>query len=656
MKLALLLAVLGAALVPAPAAPRPESFDLLIRHGTVLDGTGMPAYRADVAIAGDRIAAIGDLSHASAPIEVDATGLYVTPGFINIHSHAVPNALPTAENMLTQGVTTEILNPDGGGPIDIERQLAALGGAGLAVNVGAYVGFNSAWTSVVGPANRRPTADEIDRMRTVVLDNLSRGAWGVSAGLDYKPAYYATTDDVIKVVSVAAKWRTNFPNHDRLTPESGYSSRAGIAETIAIGEQADLVPVVTHMKIQGREQGLASEVTSLMTAANARGHYTAADAYPYLAGQTALDALIVPAWAQDGGRAEMLKRFQDPELRGRIVREAEEAMKARFNGAAGVYLPATGRQLVDVMREMDAGAGETVVRIVDQENTSAILRFGSEPDLVKVLQHPSTAIACDCGASTATRTHPRYYGTFPRVLGHYVRETHALSWEEAVRKMTGLPASTVGMVDRGLLAAGMAADLSVFDPGRVIDHATYAEPALPSDGIQYVVVNGQVALRGGKPTGDRHGRVLTRTAHMPSRPLALDGSRRLSFDGTIDGTRISIDVWQAASDRRASGTLRIEDTAHGILGEVRDFGVLQAGDGWASLTGQFRMTTAEGGERWATVVVDRKNPLAPDGRAAIVIDLDKGYGLAGTAPPDAVKLSATPLRLQPPRALLLPPQ
>lgn len=648
MKLAMLLAALGAALAQAPAAPQVGAFDVVIRHGTVLDGTGLPAFAADVAIAGDRIAAVGDLSRARAALDIDATGLYVAPGFINIHSHAVLNALPTAENMLTQGVTTEILNPDGGGPLDIEHQLATLDAGGLAVNVGPYVGFNSVWASVVGPANRRATDDEIQRMRTLVVDGLSHGAWGVSAGLDYKPAYYAPADDVVRVVSAAEKWRTNFPNHDRLTPESGYSSRAGIGETIAIGERAGLLPVVTHMKIQGREQGRAADIVAMMNAATARGRYTAADAYPYLAGQTALDALIVPAWAQDGGRAAMLKRFADPELRARIVADAEEAMDARFNGAAGVYLPATGRQLVDVMHDMDVGAGEAVVRIVEQENTSAILRFGSEPDLIAVLQHPATAIACDCGASTATRTHPRYYGTFPRVLGHYVRETHALTWEDAVRKMTALPASTIGMVDRGFLASGMAADVTVFDPRTIIDHATYDEPARPSEGVRYVIVNGRVALRDGRPTGDRGGRTLTRTEHMPSRPLGLDRTRSVSFSGTIGGSRLTIDVAQAPSARRATGTVRIDDPSAPLLAEMHEFGVLQTGEGWASITG--RAKTQAGDERSVVVILDRDNPLAADHGATVVVDGDRGFRLSGSVARGAIRVAATPLRLPPPHA------
>ncbi len=634
LTIALATAVAGAAFQPpAPSA----AYDIVVRHGTIVDGTSMPPYQADVAIAGDRIATIGDLSRATAQAEIDATGLYVAPGFINIHSHAVPNALPTAENMLTQGVTTEILNPDGGGPIDIARQLTTLTDGGLAVNIGAYVGFNSIWAEVVGPVNRRATPDEIAKMQTLVVDGLAHGAWGVSAGLDYKPAYYATTSEVTKIVSVADKWRTNFPNHDRLTPESGYSSRIGTAETIAIGEQTGLVPVVTHMKIQGREQGRAADAIGLMASATRGGHYTAADAYPYLAGQTALDALIVPAWAQDGGRAEMLKRFRDPQVRPRIIKEAEEAMNARFNGAEGVYLPATRRQLVDIMREMDVSAGEAVLDIVEQENTTAILRFGSEPDLIAVLKYPATAIACDCGASTATRTHPRAYGTFPRVLGHYVRETHVLTWEDAIRKMTALPASTIGVVDRGFLAPGMAADVTVFDPRTIIDHATYDEPARPSEGVRYVIVNGRVALADGKAMGTRGGRALIRTEHMPSRPLELARSRHVTFSGTVDKVRLTIDVSQAASARRAKGTLRIDDPLNTLHGEIHEFGVLQVDDGWATFTGRLKLQSGE--ERAATVIIDQKNPLASDHGATIVIDADRNYQVSGSVAPALVKMS-----------------
>ena len=195
----------------------------------------------------------------------------------------------------------------------------------------------------MGAADRRATPEDVERMRTLVLTGLDCGAWGVSAGLDYKPAYYAQTEEVIRVVEAAAPWRTNFTNHDRLTPESGFSSRAGVAETIAIGEKAGVMPVVTHMKAQGLEQGTAATLLAMMQDATKRGRYTAADAYPYLAGQTSLGALLVPAWAQDGGRDEMLKRFKDPPQRARIALEIETAMQARFGGPEGVFLPAARR-------------------------------------------------------------------------------------------------------------------------------------------------------------------------------------------------------------------------------------------------------------------------------------------------------------------------
>ncbi len=467
----------------AHAQPPGAVYDVVIRGGTVIDGSGAPRYRADVAVSGGSIARVGDLVGARGALEIDATGRFVTPGFINIHSHATPDGLTSAANMLTQGVTTELLNADGAGPIDIRAQLAAAEARGLAINIATAIGFNSVWADVVGLADRRPTAAEVQRMREQLTAGLDAGAWGLSAGLDYKPGYYATTEDVITIVDVARASRTFFTNHDRVTPESGFSSITGMAETIAIGARSGLTPIVTHMKVQGREQGRAAEILRQMREATDRGTYTAADVYPYLAGQTGLVSLIIPGWAQDGGREAMLKRFADAALRARIVREAEEAMTARFGGAASVYLPATKQQLTEVMQAMGVGAGEAVVRLLEQGNPGIIAHFGVEADLVAILKHPTSSVACDCGAVAGEASHPRYYGSFPRVLGRYVREQQALTWEDAIRKMTGLPAATIGLVDRGVLAPGMAADVVVFDPATIIDHATFEAPTRPSEGV-----------------------------------------------------------------------------------------------------------------------------------------------------------------------------
>jgi N-acyl-D-amino-acid deacylase len=593
--------VLWAVVVTAQGST--AQYDVIFRHGTVVDGTGAPRYRADVAIAGGSIARVGDLAKTHAQVDIDATGLFVAPGFINIHSHATRDGLMTAANMLTQGVTTEILNADGSGPIELNDQLIAATVRGLAINVGADIGFNSVWSHVVGLDDRRATAEDVAQMRSLITDGLAAGAWGVSAGLDYKPAYFAQTEEVIGVVDVARSWRTHFTNHDRVTPESGFSSLAGMAETIAIGERAGITPVITHMKVQGHEQGRADVILGQMRQATARGGYAAADVYPYLAGQTGLVAFTVPGWAQDGGREVMLKRFGDPALRARIVQEAEAAMSARFGGAAGVYLPELKQELTAVMRDMQVPAGEAVVRLLERGNPGIIARFGIEADLVKILQHPASSIACDCGAVVRDAAHPRYYGTFPRVLGRYVREQQVLTWEDAVRKMTGLPAATIGMVDRGLLAAGMAADITVFDAATVVDHATFEAPMLPSAGIRFVLVNGRLALRDGQPTGERAGQALRRTVHMPSRPMNGGEKRTAAYRAAGGQDAVVIDVKQRTGARKASGRFHLTKTAAGVTLEMTEFGQLQTARDWASFTGRARLRPAEP-ERSVVVILD----------------------------------------------------
>lgn len=593
-------------------------YDTIIRHGTVIDGSGNPRYDADLAVRNGFIVAIGDLAGATAAAEIDARGLFVTPGFINIHSHASADALPTAVNMLTQGVTTEIFNADGNGPLDVAQQMQTLAAPGLAVNIGGYIGFNAAWQSVNGNADKRPAPAEIEQMRALIATGLEQGAWGVSAGLDYKPGYFARTEEVIKIVDVARPFRTNFTNHDRITPESNYSSKAGVTETVAIGQKAGLVPVVTHMKAQGLEQGTAGAILAGMDQATRSGAYTAADAYPYLAGQSGLGSLIIPGWAQEGGRAAMLKRFADPAERARIITEAEQAMTARFGGPQGVYLPRTQQELTAVMEEMNAGAGETIVRILETTgDPGAILRFGSEADLVKILQHPTTSMACDCGASTATRVHPRFYGSYPRVLGRYVREQQILSWEEAIRKSSALPAATIGMIDRGLIAVGLAADLVVLNPATVIDRATYEEPALPSEGIRHVLVNGALLLTDGAATGRHGGRALLRGTGMPSRPMTT-GARSVAAELKSSGGGLVIDVAQRAGARSATGRFQFGPKGGSRAMTATRLGVLQTADGWASVSGVGAL--GDGTERAFVAAIDRYE--APRGFAMLTLTVE----------------------------------
>jgi len=584
----LFLLLLPTTALAAPAAPH---YDVIVRGGTIQDGTGKPGFPGDVAVKGDRIARIGDLGGATADTVIDAKGQFVTPGFISVHSHAIRDAVARSENMLRQGVTTEIVNADGGysgvGGEEIVGQLGEFAKNGLAVNLGAYVGFNNVWQTVVGEAERRPTPAQIAEMQTLVRRNLAAGAWGIGAGLDYKPAYFATQDEVIRIVSPAREWRTLFSNHDRVTPPA-FSSIAGINETIAVGNGAGLVPVVTHIKLWPNEMGRAGEVVETMRASTRAGRYVAADIYPYIHANTYLGALIIPSWAQEGGREALLKRLADPAQRARIAVETTAAIKARAGGPDGLFLPSKGKELTDYMRETGStDATETVLKLVETENPFGIFRFGSEEDLTAFLQYPDTAIACDCGSTNATKVHPRNYGAFPRAFGRYVRERGALSWEDAVRKATALPAAMLGMVDRGTIAPGMIADLTIFDPKTIIDKATFVEPAQFAVGVSNVLINGRPAILAGKLTEVQSGRRLFRAGDMPTYRMGTT-ARSLavrSFSVTLDSIRYtgSIALKQAPGDRLASGTLSLTSPTARL--SLAGAGPLFTAPGWTGFTG-----------------------------------------------------------------------
>jgi N-acyl-D-aspartate/D-glutamate deacylase len=613
--------------VQASAKDAPE-YDIVIKGGTIVDGSGLPGYRGDVAIDDGHIVAVGDIGAAKAVKTIDAAGLVVSPGFINLHSHAEPDAVSTAVNMLTQGVTTEMINADGHEGSDIATQLPAYAAQGLAENIGAYTGFNAVWSDAMGDRDLRPTGAQIASMRAALEKNLKAGAWGVSSGLDYRPAYYAKPEEVISIVSVAKPWRTNFPNHDRLRPEDNLSSFKGMEETVSVAEQAGLVPVITHIKSAGKERGNAANVLKMVSAAGARGAWTAIDIYPYLAGQTALQAFLVPGWAADGGSDAMLARFKDPAIRPKLVEAAEYAMATRLGGAEGISLPGINKRLTDIMAAEKVGAGEAVLRTLERDPMIyANMTFGLEDDVITFLKYPDTAVACDCGAAIPNRGHPRYYGSFPKVLGHYVRDTGAITLEDAVRKMTALPAAIIGMVDRGRIAPGMRADVTLFDPKTVRDHATFDKPTLKSDGIRHVIVNGVTVLSDGAATGAKSGAILLRDMHMPSRPMnAASAARSVIATAKSANYTVSLQAAQAGGQRHATGTVKLTDAKSGTVWTADRLGVLQTTRGWASLTAILR--NKSGGTRVATLTLDH----ADGGAEAPVVSVILGDAAAVTIP------------------------
>jgi N-acyl-D-amino-acid deacylase len=573
------------ALATLTSAAPPPQFDLIIRGGMVIDGTGAKRVRADIGIRQGHIAEIGDLGAAAGP-SIDAKGLMVAPGFINIHDHADAKTLASAANMLAQGVTTEIMNADGLGPIDLASQLDAIARDGSAVNFGGQIGLNAIWKSVMDDADRRATPAEIERMRALLTRALDDGAWGVSSGFDFAPVSRAHVDDIVAILSAARDRRTNFPNHDRVTPENGFSSLAGMRETIAVAERAGLMPVITHVKLQGHEQGRANELFALMKAAAQRGTPVAADIYPYLAGQTALEDLLISAWAQVGGRPGMLARFRDPAQRAEIAKAAETAMRARFGGPQGVFVLAGRSELTAIMAAQKIGAGEAVIRSLEANATPAILRFGSEADLRLLLAYPGIAIACDCGATTQTNIHPRSYGTFPKVLGEYVRGKRVLSLESAVAKMSGLPAAIAGMADRGVLAPGMAADVTLFDAERIAERGSFADPARLAEGVETVIVNGRIVWKQGRPTGATPGARLARIQSLPSRlPVDRIGpiAQRVALDGKREMLTISL---RAGAVRQPQGSIAIMGGNGAASFRATRIGFVQTdGKGWFGVVG-----------------------------------------------------------------------
>lgn len=532
-------------------------FDLIIRSGTVIDGTGSEPFVSDVGIRGERIVAIGDLHAASAPCTLEAAGLCVAPGFIDIHTHSDISLLynPQQTSALSQGITTQVVGNCGiaMGLVTEEpifayerRWLAPYGirvtwegrlsrfyervqEQGSATHIIPQVAHGTLRKRVMGMERRPPTPAELGRMRELMEQAIEDGAWGFSTGLEYAPGSYAKTDEIIELAKVAAQHGLFYSTH--LRDEADKLVEA-VQEALRIGEEAGIPVQLSHHKADGeRNWGLVHRTLQMVEEAWAKGLDVMLDQYPYDAYLTSLLTGILPDWATEGGPEAVVERLRNPAIRRQIITEiltrhpdwenaAEDSHWARVVIAvARNNRDLQGKSILQIAQERHCHPIECVLDILVEEHTfvSAARFTLSEEDVRTVLRYPLTMIGSDAiatapmGKMSVDRVHPRNYGTFPRVLGKYVRELHVLSLPQAVHKMTALPARRLGLRDRGILREGAIADITIFNPLAIRDRATFAEPHQLPLGIEYVLVRGKLALEHGVPTGVLAGQVLRKT-------------------------------------------------------------------------------------------------------------------------------------------------
>ncbi len=508
---------------PAAETTDPE-YDLLIVNGKVLDGTGNPWYRADIAVTGDRIKAFGQLNGASAVRIIDATDFYVSPGFIDVHSHAAgglaDEKLSEARPLLSQGITTVIINPDGGGATDLAAQREQLQMHGLGVNVAQFVPHGAIRREVIGLDDVPPTPLELREMRNLVEKGMKIGAVGLSTGLFYAPASYAETGEIIELARVADEFNGIHQSHIRDESDYTIGVLAAVEELIEISRQSGIVGVVSHIKALGPNVwGTSMEIIEMIDKArDQEGLQIFADQYPYEASATGLSAALVPRWATAGGRQEFLNRLKSEETREKIMLEMEDNL-ARRGGADRIMMrnvrfdrSLEGKTLEDLAEDRGMTAVETALWLL-QEGSPGIVSFNMRSDDVEnFMRQPWTMTSSDGGLVEKGDgvPHPRNYGAFPRKLQTYSREQGVVDRGFAIRSMTSLSATVHRIPDRGLLRPGMVADIVVFDEDQLTDKATFTDPHQLSEGMIYVLVNGKPAIDEGELTGLFNGRILNR--------------------------------------------------------------------------------------------------------------------------------------------------
>jgi N-acyl-D-amino-acid deacylase len=546
-------ALLLSASCTSSTAQQPPAFDAVIRGGTVYDGTGSAGRRADVGIRGDRIAAVGDLTGASAATVVDANGLAVAPGFINMLSWATESLLVDGRSQsdIRQGVTTEIFGEGSSmGPLNDEMKkrayeemgnlkyeitwttlseyLTDVERRGTSANVASFIGATTIREHVIGLEDRKPTPEQLERMRALVRQEMEAGALGIGSSLIYAPAFYASTEELIELCKVAATYRGKYISHMR---SEGNKLLEAVDELIRVSREAGIPAEIYHLKAAGQANwSKMGQVIAKVEAARKQGLKITADMYNYTAGATGLDASM-PPWVLDGGYEALYKRLKDADMRKKIA----AAIRTPSNDWENLYLaagspdrvllvefkndalkPLTGRTLADVAKMRGKDPVETIMDLVleDQSRVGTVYFMMSEENLVEQLKLPWVSFGSDAGSMspeppfTKANPHPRAYGNFARLLGKYVRDEKVIPLEEAVRRLTGLPATNLELDRRGFLREGMFADVVVFDPASIADKATFEKPHQFAVGTKHVFVNGGHVLKDGEHTGAKPGRAL----------------------------------------------------------------------------------------------------------------------------------------------------
>jgi N-acyl-D-amino-acid deacylase len=540
-------------------------YDIVIRGGTVLDGTGADGFLADVGIVNDRISAVGDLSRAEAGRVIDATNRRVTPGFIDIHTHSDISATfhPGQESIISQGVTTQVVGNCSlciGLATDEDifafekRWLGAHGARitwntfdghlrrveeiGVSTNYVMLAGQGTLRKRVVGMEARPATADEMDRMKAVLEEAFEAGAWGLSTGLEYTPSKYAGIPELAEISQVAGKYGGFYASH--LRNEGDYLIEA-VSEAIEIGERAGVPVQLSHHKAEGRQNwGKVRTTLKMVEEVRARGLDVQLDQYPYPAFQTSMSVQFLPDWANLGDNDTVLGRLRDPDQRAAILADIrtnhadwddlgpDSPWERVEIGVCRTNRSLQGHTIAELARSRGKNPLEMILDIIlEERNLISAINFAiDEDDIAYVMRHRLTMIGSDAvgtaprGTMAEDRVHPRSYGTFPRVLGRYVREQQVLSEADAVRKMTSMPADRIGLRDRGRIAVGGYADVVVYDPATVTDNATFADSHQFSSGIELVLVNGRVVWEADAATSNLPGRVLRRTNSSDSRPIS----------------------------------------------------------------------------------------------------------------------------------------